>query len=154
MLTATTDRIEKTILLRAPVSRVWRAVATAEEFGRWFGVQLSGAFAPGARLTGKVTHPGYEHYPFTMTIERIEPERLFSWRWHPNAVDPTADYSAEPTTLIVFTLEPVREGTQLTIVESGFAALPPERREEAYRGNERGWTGQVKAIEAHLAKGA
>src|SRR5260370_37265484 len=96
--------MERAVVPRAAVSRVWRALANAEEFGRWFGVKLSGAFAPGARLTGKVTHPGYEHYPFTMTIERIEPERLCSWRWHPNAVDPTADYSRGPQTPIVFTL--------------------------------------------------
>src|ERR1041384_6240720 len=134
MKTAVPDRIEKQALLRAPRSRVWRAVADAREFGRWFGVELSGAFAPGARLTGRITHKGYEHYPFEMTVERIEPERLFSFRWHPNALDPAVDYSAEPTTLIVFELKDVEGDTLLTLVESGFERLSPDRLEAAYRG--------------------
>ncbi len=152
MKTAVPDRIEKQTLLRAPRSRVWRAISDAGEFGRWFGVELSGAFAPGARLKGKITHKGYEHVPFEMTIERVEPERLFSWRWHPNALDPLVDYSTEPTTLIVFELKDVDGGTLLTVVESGFERLPAARLEEAYRGNERGWTGQMKAIAEHVAK--
>src|ERR1041385_4163913 len=102
MKTAVPDRIEKQALLRAPRARVWRAVADAREFGRWFGVELSGAFTPGARLTGKITHPGYEHYPFEITVERMEPEALFSFRWHPNALDLDVDYSSEPKTLIAF----------------------------------------------------
>jgi uncharacterized protein YndB with AHSA1/START domain len=152
MKAATADRIEKQVLLHAPRARVWRAISDAREFGRWFGVELSGDFAPGARLAGKITHKGYEHVPFEMTVERIEPERLFSWRWHPSALDPAVDYSAEPTTLIEFTLEEAEGGTLLTVVESGFGRLPPARLEEAYRGNERGWTGQMKAIAEHVAK--
>ena len=153
MDTVTADRIEKQVLLRAPRSRVWRALADAGEFGRWFGVELSGAFTPGARLTGRITHKGYEHIPFEMTIERMEPERHFSWRWHPNALDPAVDYSAEPATLIVFELREVEGGTLLTVVESGFDRLPPDRLEAAYRGNEKGWTGQMKAIEQHVTQG-
>ena len=146
-----TDRIEKQIMLRAPRSRVWRALADAGEFGRWFGVELAGPIAPGARLRGRVTYPGYEHVPFEITIERVEPERLLSWRWHPNNVDPDVDYSAEPTTLVVFELDDVDGATQLTVVESGFDGIPLARRAEAYRGNEEGWTGQMLAIERHVA---
>jgi uncharacterized protein YndB with AHSA1/START domain len=153
MKTATTDRIEKETLIHAPRARVWRALASAREFGSWFGVRLSGEFRPGARLTGRITHPGYEHVPFEMTIERIEPERYFSWRWHPNALDPAVDYSAEPTTLIEFELKDVEGGTLLTVVESGFERLPPSRLEDAYRGNEKGWTGQMKAIADYVAQG-
>lgn len=149
-----TDRIEKRVLLRAPRARVWRALANAEAFGEWFGVKLAGSFAPGARVRGQVTHKGYEHVPFEITIERMEPERLFSWRWHPYAVDPKADYSTEPTTLVVFELEEVADGTLLTVVESGFDRIPLARRAEAYRGNEQGWAEQMKAIERYVSQAA
>src|SRR5258706_7200740 len=138
------DRIEKRILLRAPLERVWRALTEVESFGNWFGVKLKGSFAPGARLRGQITHKGYEHLPFEITIERMEPERLFSWRWHPHPIDPKANYSSEPTTLVVFELEEVADGTMLTVVESGFEGIPLARRGEAYRGNEQGWTAQMK----------
>ena len=146
-----TDRIEKRVLLRAPRGRVWRALADAEAFGEWFGVKLKGSFAPGARLSGEVTHKGYEHVPFEITIERMEPERLFSWRWRPHTIDPKIDYSAEPTTLVVFELEETAEGTMLTVVESGFDGIPLTRRLEAYRGNEQGWAAQMKAIERYVS---
>jgi uncharacterized protein YndB with AHSA1/START domain len=148
----TEDRIEKRILIHAPRARVWQALANAEQFGEWFGVQLNGSFAPGVRLQGKIKHPGYEHVPFVITIERMEPERLLSWRWHPNAIDPQADYSAEPTTLVVFELADAPEGTVLTVVESGFDGIPLGRRLEAYRGNEQGWSIQVKAIEKYVSQ--
>jgi uncharacterized protein YndB with AHSA1/START domain len=147
------DRIEKRILLRAPRARVWRALANAEEFGQWFGVQLNGPFTPGARLRGKVTHKGYEHVVFEITIERTEPERLLSWRWHPHAIDPLVDYSGEPTTLVVLELADAPEGTLLTVVESGFDGLPLARR-DAYDANERGWAIQMKAIEKHVSETA
>lgn len=149
-----TDRIEKRILLRAPRARVWHALADAERFGQWFGVKLKGSFAPGARLRGEVQHKGYEHVPFEITIERMEPERLFSWRWHPYAVDPKIDYSAENTTLVVFELEEVAEGTMLTVVESGFDGIPLARRLEAFRRNEAGWAAQMTAIERYVSQGA
>jgi uncharacterized protein YndB with AHSA1/START domain len=148
------DRIEKRILLRAPVSRVWRALTDAPQFGEWFGVKFSGDFAPGIRLRGQITHPGYEHVPFEITIERMEPERLFSWRWHPHAIDPKVDYSAEPTTLVVFELQHTPEGTLLTVVESGFEGIPLSRRLDAYRGNERGWEAQMQAIERYVSQAA
>lgn len=149
-----TDRIEKKILLRAPRSRVWRALTDAEQFGEWFGVTLNGPIAPGARIQGKVRHKGYEHVPFEITIERMEHEKLFSWRWHPHAVDPKKDYSAEPTTLVVFELEAAPGGTQLTVVESGFDGIPLARRKEAYRGNEQGWAAQMQAIERYVSQAA
>jgi uncharacterized protein YndB with AHSA1/START domain len=148
------DRIEKRVVLRAPRARVWRALTNAEEFGGWFGVKLRGMFAPGARVSGAVTHPGYEHLTFEITIERMEPERLFSWRWHPHAIDPHLDYSAEPTTLVTFELEEAPEGTVLTVVESGFDRIPLARRAEAYRGNEGGWAAQMEAIKKHVSKAA
>jgi uncharacterized protein YndB with AHSA1/START domain len=149
-----TDRIEKRIVLRAPRARVWQALANAEAFGEWFGVKLKGSFAPGARLPGEVTHKGYEHVRFEIAVERMEPEKLFSWRWHPNAIDPRIDYSAEPTTLVVFEFEETPEGTVLTVVESGFDGIPLTRRLEAYRGNERGWEAQMKAIERYVGQAA
>jgi uncharacterized protein YndB with AHSA1/START domain len=155
MATATTDRIEKQIVLRAPRARVWRAISTADEFGRWFGANLSGGtFAPGARIRGPITYPGYEHLTLDVTIERVEPERFISFRWHPSATDPKVDYSAEPTTTVTFELEEVDSGTKLTVVESGFDRLPEARRATAYRGNEGGWTEQMKRIEAYVSKTA
>jgi uncharacterized protein YndB with AHSA1/START domain len=153
MMTATsTDRIEKKILLHAPRSRVWRALTDAQEFGQWFGAILDRPFAANSRVTGRITHPGYEHVPFDITIERIEPERLIAWRWRPDPVDTARDYSHEPTTLVQFELEEVEGGTQLTVVESGFDQIPRERREQAYRGNEQGWTGQMNSIRNHVGR--
>jgi len=149
---ACTDRIEKKVLLRAPRSRVWHALSDATEFGRWFGVKLTTDFAPGRHVTGQITHPGYEHLKWQATIETMEPERRFSFRWHPYAVDPNTDYSQEPTTLVEFTLEEAPEGTMLTVVESGFDKIPPQRRAEAWRMNDRGWTEQMKNIADHVAR--
>jgi uncharacterized protein YndB with AHSA1/START domain len=146
-----TDRIEKEIVLRAPRSRVWRAVANAQEFGQWFGVNLEGAFTAGARVQGKITSPGYEHVTMEVFIERMEPERLLSFRWHPYAIDPGTDYSNEPTTLVEFRLEEVAGGTQLIIVESGFDRIPLSRRAEAFRMNDDGWAAQLGNIERHVA---
>ena len=148
------DRIEKSIVLRAPRARVWRALADAQAFGAWFGMKLSGSFAPGVRLKGQVTHKGYEHVTVEIAIEQMEPERLFSWRWHPHAVDSNTDYSKEPATLVVFELADAAEGTLLTVVESGFDGIPLTRRMEAYRGNERGWAQQMEAIERYVGQAA
>jgi uncharacterized protein YndB with AHSA1/START domain len=146
-----TDRIEKKIVLHAPRSRVWRAITDATEFGTWFGARLEDSFAPGARIRGRITEPGYEHLTLDLTVERIEPERLFSLRWHPYAVDPSVDYSAEPTTLVEFRLEEVAGGTELTVSESGFDSIPEARRAEALRSNEQGWVEQLRRIERHVS---
>ena len=151
-MSSSTDRIEKEILIRAPRARVWRALVDTAEFGRWFGVRLGdGRFRPGSRVRGPVTHPGYEHVTMEIDIERVEEERLLSWRWHPHAVDPKRDYSGEPMTLVVFELHDVPDGTRLTVVESGFDAIPAERRAEAWRMNEGGWAAQIKNVERHVA---
>jgi uncharacterized protein YndB with AHSA1/START domain len=145
-----TDRIEKQILLRAPRSRVWRAISNAEEFGRWFLVQLEGAFREGATIRGKITNPGYEHVTMEMTIEKIDAERLFSYRWRPYAIDPNVDYSGEPKTLVEFRLEDAEGGTLLTIAESGFDGIPISRRAEAYRMNDMGWAAQAENIRKYV----
>jgi uncharacterized protein YndB with AHSA1/START domain len=149
---ATTDRIEKKVVLRAPRARVWRALSDAKEFGRWFGVKLGAPFKEGATVRGQITHPGYDHLTMEVIVERIEPERYIAWRWHPYAIDPKKDYSQEPTTLVEFRLEEVPEGTSLTIVESGFDRIPAGRRDEAFRMNSNGWTEQIKNIERHVAQ--
>jgi len=148
---ASTDRIEKTMVMKAPRSRVWRALTTADELSDWFGVNLKGCtFAPGQAARGPITIEGYRHVTFEVLIEQMVPERLFSWRWHPYAVDPAVDYSGEPRTLVVFELEEVDGGTKLTVVESGFDALPLHRRADALRMNDRGWTGQLQNIDRHV----
>ena len=147
----TTDRIEKEIVLRAPRARVWRALTDAAEFGTWFGVKIEGPFAPKTRVRGRITIKGYEHVTMEMAIERMEAERLFSYRWHPYAVNPEIDYSAETPTLVEFRLADADGGTKLTVVESGFDGIPPERRDEAFRMNDGGWTAQVENIRRHVA---
>src|SRR5262245_17680301 len=147
----TPDRIEKEVLLRAPRVRVWQAISRAEEFGRWFLVEFEGGFREGATVRGRITNPGYEHVPMEITIERMEPERLFSYRWRPYAVDPNVDYSAEPTTLVEFRLADAEGGgTLLTIVESGFEGIPVARRAEAYRMNDMGWGIQTENIRRYV----
>ena len=152
MTTTVTDRIEKKVLLHAPRSRVWRAITDSKEFGTWFQAAFTEPFRPGARLKGRITYPGYEHLVIDFVIEKMDPERLFSYRWHPHAVDPNLDYSKEPMTLVVFTLEEVEGGTLLNVVESGFDGIPVARRAEALKGNEGGWAGQMTAIEGYLRR--
>jgi uncharacterized protein YndB with AHSA1/START domain len=153
MNTSSTDRIERQILLDAPRSRVWRALTNAPEFGRWFGVKLDDqAFRVGERTQGYITYPGYEHLLFSVRVERMEPERSFWFSWHPYAVDPGVDYSAETPTQVHFELDDAPGGkTRLLLVESGFDAVPAARRELALRMNSGGWDEQMRNIERHVA---
>lgn len=146
------DRIEKRIILRAPRSRVWRALTDARELGTWFGIALDGrvAFAPGVRVQGQITSKGYEHLVWDVTIECMEPEHLFSWRGHAHPLEPGPDASDEPTTLVVFEFEEIAKGTLLRITESGFDRIPLARRAAMYRGNGAGWEVQMKAIARHV----
>ncbi len=153
MAASSTDRIEKAVVLRATPARVWRAVSDAKEFGTWFRVALQGAFVEGQVTRGHITYPGYEHLQMEVLVERMVPERLLSFRWHPFAIDPAVDYSKEPTTLVEFRLEPVPEGTRLTVTESGFDRLPPGRRDEAFRSNDGGWEEQMGNVERHVTAG-
>jgi uncharacterized protein YndB with AHSA1/START domain len=146
------DQIVKVTVLKAPRSRVWRALTDPAQFSSWFEVDLKDPFVPGARLRGPVRSRGYEHLTMEITIEQVQPERLFSWRWHPGGdtnIDP-----AEPTTLVVFELEEVQEGTRLTVTESGFDRVPVARRGKAYRENNEGWDGQLENIRKYLARTA
>ena len=150
--TTSTDRIEKTATLKAPRARVWQAIADARQFGEWFRVRLDGEFAVGATIRGHITYPGYEYLTMEVVVERMEPERLFSYRWHPYAIDPKVDYSPEPMTLVEFTLEDAPGGTRLTIVESGFDRVPLSRRSEAFRMNSDGWSEQLRNIERYVSR--
>ena len=144
------DRIEKKVLLRAPKARVWRALTNADEFGTWFRVAMEGPFEVGRVAKGRITHPGYEHLVMEVTVERMDPEDVFAFRWHPYAIDPAVDYSKEPTTLVEFRLEAAPGGTMLTVVESGFDRIPASRRAEAFRMNDEGWSAQVENIRRHV----
>jgi uncharacterized protein YndB with AHSA1/START domain len=162
MAVLTTDRIEKKILLKAPRARIWRALTDAGEFGKWFGMKLDGPFTPGAQITGVIApttvdaevgqaQKAHEGMPFEITIDRIEPERLFSLRWHPFAIDRTVDYSGEPTTLVEFVLDDAPEGIMLTVSESGFDRIPLARRAQAFEANNGGWAMMVKVFEKYIA---
>lgn len=146
------DRIEKRIELKAPVSRVWHAITDYREFGEWFRVKLEGPFAPGQVARGHITYPGYEHLKWEAVVQKMEPERLFSFTWHPYAVDPAVDYSQEPPTLVEFRLEEIPGGTLLTLTESGFDKIPAGRRPEAFLRNDGGWTEQMKNIEQYVGR--
>jgi uncharacterized protein YndB with AHSA1/START domain len=160
-----TDRIQKEVLLRAPVARVWRALSDSREFGSWFGVEFEGAFAPNTCITGKIVptkadaqiaelQKPHEGTSFNFIVERMEPERLLSFRWHPFAVDPSVSYASEPTTLVVFELTENEGGTLLTVTESGFDEIPLARRAKAFEMNEQGWAIQMDLIAKHLAHAA
>lgn len=147
------DRIERKILLKAPRSQVWRVLANAETFGQWFGVNLAGKrFVAGERTQGQITYPGYEHLVWDVAVERVEPERVFSFRWHPYAVEPQTDYSQESETRVQFELEDMNGGTLLRVVESGFNNIPEARRLKAFRMDSRGWDEQMANIEEFLSR--
>jgi uncharacterized protein YndB with AHSA1/START domain len=144
---SSTDRIQKTTVFRAPRSKVWRALTDSQQFGEWFRAKLEGQFVAGQRVEGAITYPGYEHLRFDVTVEQMVPERLFSWRWQPGGepVDPS-----QPTTLVVFELDEVPEGTRLTVTETGFDRIPVSRRAKAYRQNDEGWTRQLENLRKYV----
>ena len=164
-MAASTDRIEKRVLLRASRERVWRAISDSKQFGSWFGVEFDGPFVAGASIIGKMVpttvdaevakrQETYRGYRFEFAVDRVEPMRVFSFRWHPFAMDSGVDYSKEPSTLVVFELAEAADGTMLTVTESGFDQIPIERRAKAFAANEGGWTAQMKLIENYLAQHA
>ena len=144
------QRIEKRIELKAPLSRVWRALTDHREFGQWFGVHLDAPFALGDESTGHITYPGYEHLRWHAVVALMEPENRFAFTWHPYAIDPELDYSGETPTLVEFTLQPVGAGTRLTIIETGFDTLPAHRRDKTLRMNDEGWREQCESIARYL----
>jgi uncharacterized protein YndB with AHSA1/START domain len=145
-----TNVIEKSIDLRAPIDRVWRALTDPAEFGQWFGVKLEGSFEPGQPTRGAITYPGYEHVTMEVVTGTMQPPHLFSFTWHPYAIDPKVDYSAEPSTLVEFQLTQTADGTRLVVIESGFDALPDHRKADALRMNDSGWTEQLQNIKTHV----
>ncbi|MFN3007277.1 SRPBCC family protein [Mycolicibacterium wolinskyi] len=157
-----TDRIEKEVLLRAPLDRVWRAISDADEFGRWFGVRFDGPFVAGTSVTGRITptevdeevaamQEPYTGQADTWQIVAVEAPHRLAFRWHPYAVDQDSDYSAEPTTLVEFSLSEAADGVLLRIVESGFDAIPAERRASAFEANSDGWAHQTELVRKYLA---
>ena len=146
------DRLEKRIEVKAPVSRVWRALTDYREFGEWFRLKLDRPFVEGQVSRGQITYPGYEHLKWEAVVQKMEPERLFSFTWHPYAIDAKADYSKEPPTLVEFKLEKTPTGTLLLLTESGFDKIPAGRRLDAFRMNDGGWTQQMKNIESHVTQ--
>jgi uncharacterized protein YndB with AHSA1/START domain len=144
------NSIEKQIELDTPVSRVWRALTDYREFGEWFRVKLDGPFVAGELSRGHITYPGYEHLQWEARVVCMEPETLFSFTWHPYAVDPMMDYSEEAPTLVEFRLQEIPGGALLRIIESGFDKIPPGRRSVAFRMNDDGWDEQIKNIESYV----
>ena len=161
-MATSTDRIEKSVVLRAPRERVWRAISDSKQFGSWFGVQFDGPFVAGESIVGKMVttsvdaevakrQEAYKGHRFEFVVDRVEPMRLFSFRWHPFAMDSKVDYSNETPTLVAFVLEEVQDGTRLTVTESGFDQIPIERRAKAFAANDGGWAAQMKLVEKYLA---
>ncbi len=144
------NRIEKHIDLKASPSRVWQALTDHNQFGQWFGVKLEGPFVVGKTVAGKLIYPGLEHMQWAVDVKKMEAERLFSFSWHPYAIDVTVDYSKENPTLVEFTLERISSGTHLVVTESGFEKIPADRRLEAFRMDEEGWIEQLENIAKHV----
>ncbi|OBI28290.1 vanillate O-demethylase oxidoreductase VanB [Mycobacterium sp. E1386] len=154
-------RIEKSVLLRAPLERVWRAISDADEFGRWFGVRFDGPFVAGTSVAAVISpttvddevakrqepHAGVKS---TWHIVAVEPQRRFAYRWHPFAVDPDVDYGREPTTLVEFTLAEAPDGVLLTITESGFEDIPEARRPSSFKANAEGWAMQAGLVRRYV----
>ncbi|SRR6266702_1945386 len=146
------NSIEKQIELKAPVSRVWRALTNHQEFGAWFGIKFDGPFRPGELTSGHITIPNYDHLQCLFYIEKMQPESYFSYKWHPYAIDPAIDYTKEEPTLVEFRLEKTATGTLLRLTESGFEKIPAHRRLEALGKNDNGWAQQMKNIERYVAQ--
>jgi uncharacterized protein YndB with AHSA1/START domain len=157
-----TNQIRKEIVLKASRERVWRAISDSKQFGSWFGAAIDGPFVAGKESAGRIAptkadpevarlQEPYAGFPWRIVVERIEPMTLFSFRWHPYAIDPDHDYSNEPMTLVTFELAEVEGGILLTITETGFDQIPLARRAQAIESNSRGWTHQTKLIEKWLA---
>jgi uncharacterized protein YndB with AHSA1/START domain len=146
------NQIENGIEIAALVSRVWQALTDSRQFGEWFRVNMDGPFVAGQPLSGQITHPGYEHLRMEIMVKAIEPEKFFSYTWHPYAIDPKVDYTKEEPTLVEFRLEPIAGGTLLTVTESGFDKIPSARRAQAFKSNDGGWAQQMKNIEAYVSK--
>ena len=156
------DRIEKKIVLKAPRERVWLAITDSTRFGTWFGVELDGPFVAGKETKGRIAptkvdpevakhQEAHRGVLWRALVERIDPMKVFSFRWHPYAIDPTSNYSKEPMTLVTFELQDAEGGTLLTITESGFEQLPLARRAQALESNDVGWGHQTRLIEKYLA---
>lgn len=148
------NSIERSIIINAPRERVWNALANAEQFGAWFGVALAGhRFEPGQRVRAPMSACGHDNVWFDVVIDRIEAPQLFSFRWHPCALDAAVDYAQEEPTLVTFTLQDApQQGTLLTVVESGFDKVPPQRRLQAFRMNSQGWDAQLNNIVRHVSR--
>lgn len=144
------NKIEKQVDIASPVAKVWDALTDHEKFGTWFRVKLEGAFEAGKVLRGYITWPGYEHLKWEAVVKEMVPEKLFSFTWHPYAIDPGMDYSKEEPTLVEFRLEATATGTRVTVTESGFEKVPEARRAEAFRMNNGGWAQQVKNLEEYV----
>lgn len=144
------SKVEKQVEIAAPVAKVWDALTDHEKFGTWFRVKLEGPFVASEVSKGHITWPGYEHIRWVATVKEIVPEKLFSFTWHPYAVDPAVDYSNETPTLVEFRLEATAAGTRVTVTESGFDKVPEARRAEAFRKNEGGWAQQVKNLKEYV----
>lgn len=160
----TTDRIEKTTLLRAPLGRVWQAISDSSQFGEWFGLRAEGPFVAGETVRCTIVPTSvdpevaeqqkeYEGFEFDIWVEEVVAEQKLSIRWHPYSLDEDADPETEPTTLVTFTLEPQDDGVLLTITESGFDQIPLDRRAQAFASNDDGWTHQIRMIGSYLASG-
>jgi uncharacterized protein YndB with AHSA1/START domain len=154
MAEANTDVIEKEIVVRSPRARVWRAITDSQEFGRWFMVAMKDPFVPGARAEGQILYPGYQHLTMEVWVERMDPETLFSFRWHPYAIESEIDYSREAKTLVVFELEDVADGTRIKVTESGFDQIPLARRAKAFQMNSSGWSEQLDNIARYVGEAA
>ncbi|MGP1393879.1 MAG: SRPBCC family protein [Inquilinaceae bacterium] len=141
------DQIVRTIDLKAPVERVWKALTDHEEFGSWFRLSLHEPFELGEVTFGETRYPGHEGLPFWAEVVVMDEPRFFSFVWPMDeSIQPDAPDLDQKVTLVEFTLEPTASGSRLTVRESGFEKLPEERRLQAFRDNQGGWDVQTMNI--------
>lgn len=161
-MTTDTNTITKTARLRAPLARVWSAISDSAKFGAWFGAEFDGPFAAGATVAGRIRpttvdaevatlqepHAGM---PFTVVVERVEPPSLLAFRWFPHGVG-GPEHPDDPMTLVSFALTPHGDETDLVITETGFDAVPLERRAQAFSANDGGWAHQTRLIGLYVTR--
>jgi uncharacterized protein YndB with AHSA1/START domain len=144
------DSIEREILIQAPVAVVWTVVTEPEQIAGWFSDAVELDLRPGGEA---LFHWRDHESAVEGRVERVEPPHLFSFRWVVGAGGKLDEHNS---TLVEFRLSAEGEGTRLTVVESGFAALavPEGERRRHYEDHTRGWDREVGDLSDYVGNRA
>jgi uncharacterized protein YndB with AHSA1/START domain len=134
------DRIERDIVVDAPVEVVWRVVTEPDQISQWFADTAEIDLRPGGEGTltwdARATN---EAATVSLVVESLEPPLRFAFRW-------------EQTRLVEFTLAAEGDGTRLRVVESGFAALAPEEGKARYDAHSAGWDAHLANVRDYVSR--